>query len=1450
MKTSKVKLFICVLAVVIILASAAITSLAASLSDGYEEAVYSGTLPNVSGDNYEQLVSGYRLENTNGNNLSLSDINSKYFSFESDITFVSGNLNTSFIFGAQSNDWSETFSAKKPFFGICFRKSGTDIRIKMYQEYGLWSGIIPEAVAIKNVTSDTINVKISYLEDEKLSISINDTPIDLTFGTKAGYTEEDFISLYQGGYFGLMSYASVVEYKNLKLSVSQADYANGIPSLEGKNIAEIFEGYALNNNSGNNFLISSAYSKEFNYSLNADIISGDRFSLVLGAQSKEIDALKTRAAYFFGMEFKVTAQGTYLKLFKEGGSSYINSKLISSSTDKNLNVRIRYNEEEGLTASLNDESIDLSKLYTSGVSFTDDYNGGYIGLLTYKSKVHFSDINLSTFSFKSSFNTNLDSLNSLNGTWEITDTGLYSQGKGDNFALSETSASNFVYEADITFEDGAKGAASLVFRSSNNPQSASYVANIDKSKNKIRVFTFPGGADVGSATLKEDKSTYKMRVEAIDKVLKLYIDNELVILKEDSTYSSGKLGLLTYNSSITYQNVVYEEITRDDFPVLNDLSLNGENVIFSPKFNKETYVYNAYMPYDTLKSSIYSAFDDNIAATYQLVQNGVTITQGTLTNENTCEITPPFELSTLVINLTREDISTTYAIEITNKSPSSILASENYRPQIHFTPEMNFMNDPNGLVYDTSNNTWHMFFQYSPQVNSMGNQTWGHAVSDDLVNWVELPVAIPITDRGSVYSGSAVCLTADEARKVPFFTEEDIAKAETGEGSLLVALYTTIKPQQDQSVAYSTDHGVTWVQYEKLAIEHEYTSDRDPKVFKISGDDRWYLIVAGGYARLYVSENLVDWELAQDLTWRDGSLINSECPDMYPLAVLDRDGNSLGETKWIYNASSEWYILGDMVWNDEVGAYNYTAEMKLPSQMAGESNAYAAQTYYNDPNGRRITVHWIRDYSTTNGLQKRWNGVQSLPLETTLIKLSDGTFAIYQNPVSEVESLRDTKLFEKYNFTVSQNDGNILSGITSQVYEVILTVDMTKTTSSEFGFELRTKSNEKVVYKYDAVNNCLIMDKSASPISYENEIISATLEPDSNGKIKLRAIVDNSVLEFFGNDGEAHLVDLYFASPDAVGMALYSADGTVCVDSLEIYELKSMYIDNHPEDVVNFIPKTSITLSSDLIYNVYVPVSSALKSVVLDGTAYENLASFENIVSLSDGKQYYHFAIKLSSAKAARNIVLKAVLTIDGKDYNGTFTMSIPKYAAKVISSGNEVEVQLVKDVLAYIRAAYAYFDETDAEAMAKIDALLGDNYDTNNSPAFNGSADVPTIGLNAVEFVLNATPAIRFYISDANVKYEFYVNGTKLATKEGSDGNGVYLEMDVYAYAMCETITYKINGAESGSYHINSYYKFITNDEEYKNDAELINLVERFAKYCESAASYRNYVLSQNSEN
>lgn len=41
--------------------------------------------------------------------------------------------------------------------------------------------------------------------------------------------------------------------------------------------------------------------------------------------------------------------------------------------------------------------------------------------------------------------------------------------------------------------------------------------------------------------------------------------------------------------------------------------------------------------------------------------------------------------------------------------PSDDNYTEQYRPQIHFTPAKNWMNDPNGLVY--LDGTYHMFYQ-------------------------------------------------------------------------------------------------------------------------------------------------------------------------------------------------------------------------------------------------------------------------------------------------------------------------------------------------------------------------------------------------------------------------------------------------------------------------------------------------------------------------------------------------------------------------------------------------------------------------------------------------------------------------------------------------------------------------------------------------------------------
>ncbi len=219
------------------------------------------------------------------------------------------------------------------------------------------------------------------------------------------------------------------------------------------------------------------------------------------------------------------------------------------------------------------------------------------------------------------------------------------------------------------------------------------------------------------------------------------------------------------------------------------------------------------------------------------------------------------------------------------KAPVAV-GGEPWRPQFHFTPPTQWMNDPNGMVFYEGE--YHLFYQYNPFGDRWGHMSWGHAVSRDLVRWEHLPVALLEENDVMIFSGSAV---VDWKNTSGFGLNGQPP---------LVAIYTghyTKKPLQNQQIAFSNDRGRTWTKYSgNPVLDVNMAGFRDPKVFWHEGSSRWVMTLALATEKkvhFYSSPNLKQWKYVGEFGPAGATAGLWECPDLFPLAV------DAGGTKWV-----------------------------------------------------------------------------------------------------------------------------------------------------------------------------------------------------------------------------------------------------------------------------------------------------------------------------------------------------------------------------------------------------------------------------------------------------------------------------------------------------------------------------------------------------------------------
>ena len=303
-------------------------------------------------------------------------------------------------------------------------------------------------------------------------------------------------------------------------------------------------------------------------------------------------------------------------------------------------------------------------------------------------------------------------------------------------------------------------------------------------------------------------------------------------------------------------------------------------------------------------------------------------------------------------------------MQVKNQRPNKF-ASDKQRPVYHFLPPQNWMNDPNGLIQWQGK--YHLFYQHNPYDAVWGNMTWGHAISDDLLHWEDMPFAIePMPnsyDANGIFSGCTV-------------DNDGVAT--------IVYTGTTGIRNEIQTVCIATSHDDdlrTWQKYEGNPVSaappqgfKQLDCIRDPFVWR--DGEMWYMVIGAGRPQgseavlLYRSPDLYQWEYLHPLI--ESNAVNDdiyECPNFFPLG-------------------DKWVLLVSVMPVSHVEYFIGTFEnLQFTVEQHGRlvEGAFFAPLSFQDEAGRRNMFGWIPEKRPVEQHQAAsWAGVMSLPLELSL----------------------------------------------------------------------------------------------------------------------------------------------------------------------------------------------------------------------------------------------------------------------------------------------------------------------------------------------------------------------------------------------------------------------------------------------------------------------------------
>ncbi len=521
-----------------------------------------------------------------------------------------------------------------------------------------------------------------------------------------------------------------------------------------------------------------------------------------------------------------------------------------------------------------------------------------------------------------------------------------------------------------------------------------------------------------------------------------------------------------------------------------------------------------------------------------------------------------------------------------------IKAGDRYRPRYHFVNPENRLNDPNGLCFWQGK--WHLFYQAYPPEDE--RQHWGHAVSDDLVQWRDLPYAIGPGPEDCSYSGT---IMIENNRAIALYHGTEVGNMIATSNDPLLLNWEKIG--EGPVIPFEKDGG----------LNRAY-GIFDPCIWK---EGEYYFALSAGIEPyqsegrhlasnfLFRSADLLDWEYLHPFVEGDRFTKPGDdgaCPYFWPIG-----------DKYILiffsHMSGGQYLLGE---------YD-TEKNKFHAETHGLFNFGAvfpggvhAPTAYPDVDGSVVVLfnmnpakptntpdNYLRDFFGAEALEATpgqtpertvhdWDQIMTLPRRLTVVEGN----RLGIEPAGNLESLREDHI-EIGPLTLCANVEQIIPAANGDSTELFLEIqpgqaslvelnvlrspDGEETTRIQFfhkrGYRYRRPfENDKRARKVlstalsdlTRAESILSIDTSRSSklpdaLSRPPEQAPVWLAPEE--PLSLRIFVDRSVVEVFANGQQCLSVRVYPGLEASTGVSLVSRGTDTEVTRFDVWSMRCIY---------------------------------------------------------------------------------------------------------------------------------------------------------------------------------------------------------------------------------------------------------------------------------------------------